>query len=122
MLSNIEELARAWARLMAEVEFPSDYDGTATPAAHHASEIVQEQIRDHVMATNDMRLFSLLHLLGQASLSMEQIIWPEQYERIRREVGKTMMEADNPDTKWISHEEVMQTMRRKIKMAKDKPC
>jgi hypothetical protein len=33
-----------------------------------------------------MRLFSLLHLLGQASLRMEQALWPEDYERMTREV------------------------------------
>ncbi|HDD9743284.1 TPA: hypothetical protein PBR01_004478, partial [Escherichia coli] len=34
-------------------------------------------IRERIVATNDMRLFSLLHLLGQASLRMEQALWPE---------------------------------------------
>ncbi|WP_332839243.1 hypothetical protein [Klebsiella pneumoniae] len=65
--STIEALASAWARIAEEAEFPADYEGTATPQAHRASEAIQEQIRERIVATNDMRLFSLLHLLGQAS-------------------------------------------------------
>ena len=68
--STIEALASAWARIAEEAEFPADYEGTATPQAHRASEAIQEQIRERIVATNDMRLFSLLHLLGQASLRM----------------------------------------------------
>jgi hypothetical protein len=73
--STIEALASAWARIAEEAEFPADYEGTATPQAHRASEAIQEQIRERIVATNDMRLFSLLHLLGQASLRMEQALW-----------------------------------------------
>jgi hypothetical protein len=107
---------------MAEVEFPQNYDGTATPAVHHANEIAQEQIREHIMRTNDMRLFSLLHLLGQASLRMEQVLWPEEFERIRREVEKAIKEADSPDAKWHSHEDVIQAIQQKIDAMKSKPC
>lgn len=35
--SNIEALASIWARIAEETEFPTDYEGTATPAAHQAS-------------------------------------------------------------------------------------
>lgn len=62
--STIEALASAWARIAEEAEFPADYEGTATPQAHRASEAIQEQIRERIVATNDMRLFSLLHLAG----------------------------------------------------------
>ena len=37
-----------------------------------------------------MRLFGLLHLLGQASLRMEQTLWPEDYERMTREVERAV--------------------------------
>ncbi|MGS6160421.1 hypothetical protein ACVGWB_00075, partial [Enterobacter mori] len=43
--STIVALARAWARIAEEAEFPADYVGTATPQAHRASEAIQEQIR-----------------------------------------------------------------------------
>jgi len=56
-------------------------EATASPEAHSASEAIQERIREHIVATDDMRLFGLLHLLGQASLRMEQTLWPEEYER-----------------------------------------
>lgn len=39
--STIEALASAWARIAEEAEFPADYEGTATPQAHRASEAIQ---------------------------------------------------------------------------------
>ncbi len=65
-LSTIEALAIAWARIAEEAELPAGYEGTATPEAHRACEGIQERIREHVVATNDIRLFGLLHLLGQS--------------------------------------------------------
>ena len=59
-LSTIEALAIAWARIAEEAELPAGYEGTATPEAHRACEVIQERIREHVVATNDMRLFGLL--------------------------------------------------------------
>ena len=120
--SSIEALASAWARIAEETEFPADYEGTATPAAHQVSEAIQERIREHIVATNDMRLFGLLHLLGQASLRMEQVLWPEDYERMTREVKKALREANDPNTKFYTHEEVMQAMQARIDRARDKPC
>lgn len=120
--SSIEALASAWAQIAKEVEFPADYEGTATPAAHQASEAIQEQIREHIVATKDMRLFSLLHLLGQASLRMEQVLWPEAYERMTREVQEALREANDPNAKLYTHEEVMQAMQERIDQARDKPC
>lgn len=122
MESGVEELAKAWGRFMAEVEFPQDFDDTATPEAHHVNEIVQARIRGHIVATNDIRLFSLLHLLGHASLRMEQVLWPEEYERILRDVEEAVKDVDSTDADWISHEEAIQTIRQKINMARDKPC
>jgi len=119
---GIETLASAWACIAEEVAFPPDYEGTATPAAHRASEAIQAQIRDHIVATNDMRLFGLLHLLGQASLRMEQTLWPEDFERITREVEKALREADDPNAKSYSNEEVMRAMQDRIARARDKPC
>ena len=119
-LSSIEALASAWARIAEEAEFPADYEGTASPDAHRASEAIQEQIREYVVATNDMGLFGLLHLLGQASLRMEQALWPEDYERITREVEEALREANDPNAKWYTHEEVMQAMQERIDQARDK--
>ena len=118
--SSIEALASAWARIAEEAEFPADYEGTATPAAHRASEAIQERIREHIVATNDMRLFGLLHLLGQASLRMEQALWPEDYERLTREVEEALREANDPSAKLYTHEEVMQAMQERIDQARDK--
>ncbi|HHX2284598.1 hypothetical protein [Pseudomonas aeruginosa] len=70
--SSIQALASTWAQLAKDVGFPADYDGTSTPVTHRARGVIQEWIREHIVATNDMRLFGLLHLLGQASLRMEQ--------------------------------------------------
>mgnify|MGYP003607868060 CR=1 FL=1 len=120
--SSIEALASAWAQIVEEAEFPADYEGTATPAVHRASEAIQERIRKHIVATNDMRLFGLLHLLGQASLRMEQALLPEDYERMTREVEEALREANDPNAKLYTHEEVMQAMQERIDRARDKPC
>lgn len=120
--SSIEALANAWARIPKEATLPSDYEGTATPAAHRACETIQAQIRDHIVATNDMRLFGLLHLLGQASLRMEQTLWPEDFERMTREVEGALREADDPSARSYTHEEVMQAMQERIDPARDKLC
>jgi hypothetical protein len=120
--SSIEALASAWAQIAEEAEFPADYDGTPSPETHRASEVVQERIREHIVATDDMRLFGLLHLLGQASLCMEQALWPEDYERMTREVEEALREADDPNAKSYTHEEVMQAMQERIDRARDKPC
>jgi hypothetical protein len=83
--------------------------------------VIQERIREHVVATNDMRLFGLLHLLlGQASLRMEQALWPEEYARMTREVEEALREADDPNAKSYTHEEVMQAMQERIDRARDK--
>ena len=119
-VSSIEALASAWAQIAEEAEVPADYEGTATPAAHRASEAIQERIREHIVATNDMRLFGLLHLLGQASLRMEQALWPEDYERLTREVEEALREANDPSAKLYTHEEVMQAMQERIDQARDK--
>ncbi|WP_301101072.1 hypothetical protein [Propionivibrio sp.] len=113
---SIEALASAWARIAEEAMLPPDYEGTATPAAHRASEALQSRIRDHIVATNDMRLF------GQASLSMEQTLWPEDFERMTREIEEALREADDPNAKFYTHEEVMQAMQDRIDRVRDKPC
>ncbi|WP_431068312.1 hypothetical protein [Ralstonia insidiosa] len=120
-MPSIEALASAWAQIAEEVEFPADYEGTASPEAHEASEAIQERIREHIVATNDMRLFGLLHLLGQASLRMEQVLWPEDYDRMTREVQEALREANDPNAKLYTHEEVMQAMQERIDRARDKP-
>ncbi|WP_411182453.1 hypothetical protein [Pseudomonas aeruginosa] len=79
-------------------------------------------IRERIVATNDMRLFSLLHLLGQASLRMEQALWPEDYERMTREVEEALRQATDANARSYTHEEVMQAMQERIDRARDKPC
>jgi len=73
--SSIEALASAWARIAEEAEFPADYEGTASPEAHRASE-VEEALR----------------------------------------------EANDPNARSYTHEEVMQAMQECIDRARDKPC
>jgi len=121
-ISNIEALASAWARIAEEAKFPTEYDGTITPEGYQASQYIEERIREHIIATNDMRLFGLLHLLGQAGLRMEQALWPEEYERITREVEEALREAEDPNAKWYTHEEVMQVLQERIDLARDKSC
>jgi predicted RNA-binding protein with PIN domain len=120
--SSLESLASAWARIAEEATLPPEYDGTATPSAHRASEAVQERIREHIVTTHDKRLFGLLHLLGQASLRMEQTLWPEDFERMKREIEESLRDVDDPNAKSYTHEEVMQSMQERIDQVRDKPC
>lgn len=120
--SSIDALSSAWARIAEEASLPPSYEGTASPEAHRASEVIQAQIRDHIVATNDVRLFGLLHLLGQASLRMEQTLWPEDFERITNEIKEAVREANQPNAELYTHEEVMQAMQERIALARDKPC
>ncbi len=120
--SGIQALARAWVRITEEVKFPSGYDGAASLEAHRAIEAIQEQIQEHIVCTGDRRLFSLLQLLGQASLRMEQELWPGDYERMRREIEAALHEADTPDVTWRSHEEVMRSVQERIDKAGNRPC
>lgn len=120
--STIEALASAWVRIAEEAGLPADYEGTATTEAHRACGVIQERIREHIVATNDMRLFGLLHLLGQASLRMEQTLWPKEYARMTREVEEALREADDTNAKSYTHEEVMQAMQELIDQVRDKPC
>ena len=68
----------------------ADYDGTVSPEAYWVGEAIQERLREHIVATDDMRLFGLLHLLGQASLRIEQVLWPEEYDRMTRDFEERM--------------------------------
>jgi hypothetical protein len=120
--SSLQALARAWVRITEEVNFPSGYDGTGSLDAYRAIEAIQEQIRAHIVATGDMRLFSLLQLLGQASLRMEQELWPGDYGRMRVEVEAALRAADDPDSVWCSHEEVIRSLRARIDKAGNRPC
>jgi hypothetical protein len=120
--SSIEALASAWARIAQEAGFPPDCEGTASPEAHRASEAIQERIREHIIATQDRRLFGLMHLLGQALLRMEQALWPEDYGRMTREVEEALREADDPNARFDTYEEALQAMQERIDRAGDKPC
>lgn len=63
-----------------------------------------------------------LPLLGQASLRMEQALWPEDYERMTREVEEALRQATDANARSYTHEEVMQAMQERIDRARDKPC
>lgn len=98
VLSDMNEIARGWALLCAEVGFALDFDGAASPQAFRSVELLQERIREHILETKDKRLFSLLHLLGLASLRMEQELWPEEFARLSQEVTSALASANNSKT------------------------
>ena len=103
---NIERLSVAWAQVMSDVGFPQDFDGTPTQVSFHAAWLVEEKIRNHIVSSGDKKLFSLMHLLGQASLRMEQYLWPDEYEQIKREIEIAVIEADVENAVFIPHEQV----------------
>ncbi|MBV6271207.1 hypothetical protein KUU49_34750, partial [Pseudomonas aeruginosa] len=65
-----------------------------------------------------MRLFGLLHLLGQASLRMEQALWSEDYERMTRKVKGVQREAEGDNAKSYIYEEVMQIRQERFDKAR----
>ena len=105
-IKNLDVLANAWMDIVNGVGFPADFDGTESPEAHRATLNVEERIRDYIVSSGDKRLYGLLWLLGHASLRMEQELWPEEYARLKREIEEAVREADDPNTEWVSHEEV----------------
>lgn len=109
-MQNITWLPRVWERAAEEATSSSDYGGKV----HRAYEAIQARICGHI-PTDDMRLFGLLHLLGQALLRMEQTLWLEDFERITRD-------AVDPNAKFITTDEVMQVMQERIDQARNKPC
>jgi hypothetical protein len=66
-----------------------------------------------------MGLFDLPHLLCQLALRMQQMLWPEDFVRMTCEVEEALREADDPNAKSFTHEEVMQSMRERIDPARD---
>jgi len=117
--SIIEDLAKAWANVVDLSSFLESYDGTPSVESHQACEKMQAKMREYIIATDDRRLFGLLHLLGQASLSMEKSLWPEEYERLKCEIETAVRETDNTSSKNYSHEEAMRLIRERITKGDD---
>lgn len=94
---DLEALAQAWVAFAAATGIPADYCGNSTEAAHDGVERAQQRLREHIVATNDYRLFPLLHILGNASLRMEQVLDPDGYAesvaRITEALGEAEMHA-----------------------------
>jgi hypothetical protein len=53
---------------------------------------------------------------------MEQALWSEDYERMSREVEEALREADDPNARLYTHEEVLQAMQERIDRTGDQPC
>lgn len=53
---------------------------------------------------------------------MTQALWPEDYERMTREVEEALRQATDANARSYTHEEVMQAMQERIDRARDKPC
>lgn len=50
------------------------------------------------------------------------MLWPEDFERVTREIEQALRDADDPNAKLYTNEEVMQAMQERIDKARDKPC
>lgn len=111
---GLEALSDAWGEVLDRIDLPVDYDGTATPEAHEAIEALQERIRCRLIASGDRRLFSLLHLLGQASLKMEQSLWPEAYEEMCCAIEASARSLAAPGAKAYTHDEVSERVRLRL--------
>jgi hypothetical protein len=87
-------LAEAWTRFAAVAGIPADYHGDSTPAAHEGVEVAQHHLRQHILSTNDYRLFPLLHILGNAAVRMEQVLDPQGYAESVARVSAALAKAE----------------------------
>ncbi|MES2152645.1 MAG: hypothetical protein V4508_22960, partial [Pseudomonadota bacterium] len=76
-------LASAWAQITKDGALQPDYEDTASPETLRACVAILSQIREHIVASNDMRLFGLLHLQGQVSLVTHALGFGATAERLR---------------------------------------
>lgn len=72
-------LTEVWTQFAALAGIPQNYTGESSSEAHEGVEQAQAHLREHIIATNDYQLLSLLHILGNASVRMEQMLDPEGY-------------------------------------------
>lgn len=96
---DFSAFAEAWGRFAADAGIPSGYSGDSTAAAHEGVENAQRMLREHIVATNDYRLFPLLHILGNASVRMEQVLDPEGYVESVARIRAALAEAELHATK-----------------------
>lgn len=91
---DFDALAEAWTRFAAFAGIPADYCGDSSAAAHAGAEQAQKLLREHIVTTNDYRLFPLLHLLGNASVRMEQVLDPAGYAESVARINAALVEAE----------------------------
>jgi hypothetical protein len=103
---DLEPLSQAWVTFAHAVGIPANYNGNSAPEAHAGAEAAQELLRGHICETTDYRLFNLLHLLGNASLRMEQVIDPKEYVRTTLMVEAALADAELNQEHWLSEQEI----------------
>lgn len=103
---NFEALTLAWADFAQATGIPLNYCGNSTEAAYDSAEHAQAMLRAHISATNDYRLFALLHLLGNAALRMEQVLDPVGYAETEALLAAALAKAEFQAEHWPSDEEV----------------
>lgn len=87
-------LSQAWVDFCEASGIPSDYQGNSTVEAHAGVEHAQQLLREHIITTNDYRLFPLLHILGNASLRMEQVLDPVGYAETTALIEAALADAN----------------------------
>lgn len=90
-------LSKAWVEFCETSGIPLNYQGNSTAEAHAGVERAQQLLREHIIATNDYRLFPLLHILGNASLRMEQVLDPIGYAETTSMIEAALADAELHD-------------------------
>lgn len=121
--SSIEALASAWARVAEEATLPHPTT-KAQPCQKHIWRPKRSRRGFVTISSPPMTCACLASgiCLAKHALRMEQTLWPEDFERMTREVEQVLREADDPDAKCYTTEEVIQAMRERIDRVRDKPC
>jgi hypothetical protein len=91
---NFEALTAAWGAFAFAAGIPLSYCGDSTAAAHEGTERAPAMLHSRIVATNDYKLFALLHVLGNASLRMEQVLDPVCYAETEAMVDAALADAE----------------------------
>lgn len=111
-------LADAWTEFCIVHAIPRSYDGEPTEAALEAIERAQDALRDYTASTESNALLSLLHLLGNASVRMEEVIDPIGFDRARTEIESSLAQADEPHAEVVPHEVAMSVVLDRARKAR----
>jgi hypothetical protein len=111
---DFDALSLAWQDFAKAAGIPAEYCGDSTEVAHTGAERAQALLRQHIGETGDYRLFSLLHLLGNASVRMEQVIDPDGYAETTAHIEAALAKAELDPRQAISPADAQERLKKSL--------